>query len=132
VINGIGHIGIFVLDIESAVSRFCHVFDLPIPPIKDLSARNMKVAVIQWGEVGLEFIEDYSGNGSVACMVKERGDFIHHFCLLTDDMEGEITSLEGKGIKMLQPSPGVGLRGKRIAFVASGILEGVPIELSEP
>lgn len=131
-IQGIGHIGFFVSDIESAVKAFCHAFDLPIPAIKDVSERSMKVAVIQWGEVGLEFVEDYSGQGSVARMVRERGDFIHHFCLLSDDIAGDIKGLEGKGIKMAQASPSVGLRGKRIAFVRSGILAGVPIELSEP
>jgi hypothetical protein len=92
----------------------------------------MKVAVIRWGEVSLEFVEDYSERGPVACIVRERGDFIHHFCLVSDDIEGDMKGLEGKGIKMAQASPGPGLRGKRVAFVASGILEGIAIELSEP
>lgn len=131
-INKIGHIGIFVTNIESAVNRFCLVFDLPLPPINVVSERNMKVAVVQLGKVGLEFVEDFSEQGSITRMVREKGDFIHHFCLLADDIDAEINELKRKGVKMTQSSPELGLRGKRTTFVASGILSDIPIELSEP
>lgn len=131
-IKGIGHIGIFVSDIAAAVESLCKTFDLEMPAIKDVPERSMKVAVIPWGGAALELVEDYSKDGSVARMVRERGSFIHHFCLLSDNIEADIAKLHDKGAQMATPEPVVGLRGKRIAFIKSGILDDVPIELSEP
>ncbi|MBI5302044.1 MAG: VOC family protein [Chloroflexi bacterium] len=131
-IKGIGHIGIFVTNIEAAVESFCKTFDLEMPAIKDVPDRSMRVAVISWGAAMLELVEDYSKDGSVARMVGERGSFIHHFCLLSDNIETDIANLQSKGAQMATPQPVLGLRGKRIAFIKSGILDNVPIELSDP
>ena len=131
-IEGIGHIGIFVSDVAAAVESLCKTFDLEMPVIKDVPERSMKVAVIPWGAVMLELVEDYSNDGSVARMVKERGNFIHHFCLVSGNIEADIANLRSKGAQMATPEPTLGLRGKRIAFIKSGVLDQVPIELSEP
>ncbi|MBI5030189.1 MAG: VOC family protein [Chloroflexi bacterium] len=131
-IKGIGHIGIFVSDIAAAVESLCKTFDLETPAIQDVPERSMKIAVIPWGAAALELVEDYSDDGAVARMVKERGSFIHHFCLLSDNIEIDITNLQSNGAQMAQPEPVLGLRGKRTAFIQSGVLDNVPIELSEP
>ncbi len=131
-IQGIGHIGIFVTDIGAAVESLCKTFDLEMPAIKDVPERSMKVTVIPWGAIALELIEDYSRDGSVARMVGERGSFIHHFCLLSDNIAADMTTLQSKGAQMATPEPILGLRGKQIVFVKSGVLDQVPIELSEP
>jgi methylmalonyl-CoA epimerase len=130
--KGIGHIGIFVADIAAAVESFCETFDLARPEIRDVAERSLKVAVIPWGAVSLELVEDYSADGSVARMVRERGSFIHHFCVLSDDVAADMTALQNKGVQMATSEPVLGLRGKRIAFVQAGVLDQVPIELSEP
>jgi methylmalonyl-CoA epimerase len=131
-IKGIGHIGVFVADIEAALETLTAAFGLDVPAITDVPERSMRVTVIPWGAVNLELVEDYSNDGFVARLVRERGSFIHHFCLLSDDINADIADLRHKGVKMAQEEPAVGLRGKQTAFVSSGVLDDVPIELSEP
>ena len=131
-IHGIGHIGIAVRDIEKVVDQFCTSLGMEKPKIKLVAERGMKVAVIRCGKVELELLEDLAPDGPLSGHVKEKGDFIHHLCLITDDIEKDISGLEAKGVKMSGAPPREGLRGKRISFVASGILGDIPVELSEP
>ncbi len=131
-ILGVGHIGIAVKDIEESVRVTSKALDLPMPTITDVPDRKMKVALLNLYGIGLEFIQDYSENGEFAEFARERGDAIHHFCLLTDDIEAEADSLEERGVELRSRKPTVGLRGKRIVFTKSSALNGIPFELSEP
>ena len=57
---------------------------------------------------------------------------IHHFCLLTDNIEKDIEELKSRGVEMADQEPRVGLRGKKIALTMASALNGITIELSEP
>ena len=131
-IKGVGHIGIAVRSIEESVSAITRALGLPTPPIRDIPEMKIKVAVVNIGGTGLEFIQDYSEEGRFARFVKERGNAIHHFCLLTDQIEEDIEVLKGRGVEMADEKPKLGARGKRVAFTQPSVLDGIPFELSEP
>ena len=131
-LKGVGHIGIAVKDIEESLGAISKALDLPVPQIQDHPDKKMKVAVVDLKGIGLEFIEDYSEAGGFATFVKERGNAIHHVCLLSDDMEVDLEILEGRGVELADRKPKMGLRGKRIAFTRPSVLDGIPLELSEP
>ena len=130
---GVGHIGIAVRDIDKSLVAASKALGLPVPPVTDHPDRKMKVAVLDLNGVGLEFIEDYSADGWFARFVQERGgDAIHHFCLVSDELEADAEALERRGVEMLIRDPQTGLRGKRIVFTTPAALNGIPFELSEP
>lgn len=131
-IKGIGHIGIAVKNIEESLKAISKALNLPMPPIRDIPEIRLKISVVEIGGIGLEFIQDYSEEGEFAKFVKERGNAIHHICLLTDQIEGDIEMLKARGIEMSDPKPKIGARGKRIAFTKPSVLNGIPFELSEP
>ena len=131
-LKGVGHIGIAVKNIEESLEAISKALDLPIPQIQDHPDKKMKVAVLDVKGMGLEFIEDYSEAGTFAAFVKERGNAIHHVCLLSDDMEADLEILEERGVELADRKPKMGLRGKMIAFTRPSVLDGIPLELSEP
>jgi methylmalonyl-CoA/ethylmalonyl-CoA epimerase len=131
-IKGVGHIGIAVKSIEETLSALSKILNLPMPSIRDVPERRLKVSVVDIGGTGLEIIQDYSEEGEFAKFVKERGNAIHHICLLTDQIEADIELLKARGIEMANPKPKIGVRGKRIAFTKPSALNGIPVELSEP
>ena len=130
--KGVGHIGIAVRNIEEALSTISRMLNLPLPSIRDISERKLKLSVLDIGGTRLEIIQDYSEEGEFVKFVKERGNAIHHICLLTDEIEADIEFLKARGIEMADPKPKLGVRGKRIAFVKPNALNGIPFELSEP
>jgi methylmalonyl-CoA/ethylmalonyl-CoA epimerase len=131
-LTGFGHIGIGVKDIEKSVEALCKLLEIPVPPIKELPEKKAKVALVDLWGIGLEFIQDDSEDGMLGRFNREKGNGIHHFCLLTDDIEGDIKWMMDRGVKMMHETPRTGLRDKQIAFVSPDSNEGVPIELSEP
>jgi methylmalonyl-CoA epimerase len=131
-IKGIGHLGIIVKDIEKSLQALSQIVDFDAPSIKEFPEKSMKCAVVEMNGVALEFLQDDSQDGFLAKFNREKGDSIHHFCLLSDNIEKDVENLKKKGVEMLDLEPRVGLRGKKIAFTAPDVLDGISIELSEP
>ena len=131
-IKGIGHLGIVVKDIEKSIQALLQIVDFEPPAIKAFPDKQMKCAVVEMNGVALEFLQDDSEDGFLGRYHRERGDTIHHFCLLSDDMEKDVEVLKEKGVHMMDHKPRTGLRGKKIAFTAPDALGGISIELSEP
>ena len=69
---------------------------------------------------------------SCARYIRENGDAIHHFCLVSDDIEQDVEALKTSGVEMMDQKPRIGLRGKKIAMTMPGALNGITIEISEP
>jgi methylmalonyl-CoA epimerase len=131
-LKAVGHLGIVVKDIEASLKALSKIIDFQSAPIKDFPEKKMKSAVVELGPIALEFIQDLSEDGMMARFNREKGDGIHHFCLLTDNIEDDVEVLKQRGIEMLDQIPRIGLRGKKIAFTKPSALNGIPIELSEP
>ena len=131
-IKGIGHLGIVVNNIEKSLQALSQIVDFEPPAIKEFPDKKMKCAVVEINGVALEFLQDDSDDGFLGKYHSERGDAIHHFCLLSDDMEKDVVALKEKGVQMMDHEPRTGLRGKKIAFTAPDALGGISIELSEP
>lgn len=131
-IKGIGHLGIVVENIENSLHALAKIIDFETPAIREFPEKKMKCAVVKLNGIALEFLQDDSEDGFLGQFVRKNGDSIHHFCLLSDNIEEDLTSLKQKGVEMMDQTPRIGLRGKKIAFVGPGAFNGIAIELSEP
>jgi methylmalonyl-CoA/ethylmalonyl-CoA epimerase len=131
-IKGIGHLGLFVKDIEASIKALTKIVDIDIPAIKEFPDAGLKCAVVDLKGVSLEFIQDYKEEGPLAHLLDEKGDMIHHFCLLSDNIEDDVALLKKRGVEMADQEPRIGLRGKKIAMTTPNALNGITIELSEP
>ncbi len=131
-IKGIGHIALTVSKIENVVAALCRAIGVPPPPIRDIPERKLKVALVDMGNLQLEILEDTSTDGFIARHTAAHGNAIHHFCLLSDNLETDLAALKEKSIPLMDDLPRMGVRGKRIAFISPELLNGIPIELSEP
>jgi methylmalonyl-CoA/ethylmalonyl-CoA epimerase len=130
--SSVGHLGLFVKNIEQSVSALSKIVDIESPPIKEISEAGLRCAVVDFKGIGLELIQDLKDDGPLAQMLDEKGDMIHHFCLLTDNIEEDVETLKNRGVEMADQQPRVGLRGKKIALTMPSALNGITVELSEP
>jgi methylmalonyl-CoA/ethylmalonyl-CoA epimerase len=131
-IKGIGHLGIVVKDIEKSLNALSQIINFEDPPIKEFPEKKMKCALVEVNGVALEFLQDKSEDGFLGRFATEKGDGIHHFCLLSDNIEEDVEELKRRGVEMMDQKPRVGLRGKKIAMTMPSALNGITIELSEP
>lgn len=131
-IKGIGHLGIVVKDMEKSLKALSQIIEFQKPAIKEFPDKKMRCAVVDTKGVALEFIQDNSDEGPMARFSREKGDALHHFCLVSDDVEEDVEALKKRGVEMLDQRPRIGLRGKKIAMTMPSALNGITIELSEP
>lgn len=131
-IKGIGHLGIVVKDLEKSLKALSQIIEFEKPAIKEFPDKKMRCAVVETTGVSLEFLQDNSDNGPMARFNREKGDAIHHFCVVSDNIEQDVEALVKKGVEMMDQKPRIGLRGKKIAMTMPNALNGITIELSEP
>ena len=131
-INGIGHIGIVVAELEKAINEFSKAFCLPKPEIIISQEMKKRVAFFTFvNGTSLELIQDFDETGPMRKQHEEKGDFIHHFSVCSDDIQSDIDAMKGRGIAFQDQTPRQGVRGKQIAFTAGEVFGGVRCELSE-
>lgn len=131
-IKGIGHLGIVVDDVEKSLTALSAIINFEKPTIREFPEKKMRCAVVNIGGIALEFLQDDSQDGFLGRHVREKGNAIHHFCLLSDEIEKDVADLKQRGVEMRDQQPRVGLRGKKIAMTMPGAFNGITIELSEP
>ena len=131
-IKGIGHLGIVVDDVEKSLTALSAIINFEKPTIREFPEKKMRCAVVNIGGIALEFLQDDSQDGFLGRHVREKGNAIHHFCLLSDEIEKDVADLTQRGVEMRDQEPRVGLRGKKIAMTMPGAFNGITIELSEP
>jgi len=64
---------------------------------------------------GVELIEDISEKGELRQTLDEQGDMIDHFCLISENIEEDVKTLQNRGIEVSGKIK-TGLRGKKIAM----------------
>lgn len=131
-IKGIGHLGIVVKDLEKSLKALSQIIEFEKPAIKEFPDKKMRCAVVETKGASLEFLQDNSDNGAMARFNREKGDAIHHFCVVSDNIEKDVEALIKRGVEMMDQKPRIGLRGKKIAMTMPNALNGITVELSEP
>lgn len=112
-IDSISHIGIVVNNIESVVGGFCKSLGKSVPAIKTVEERKMKVAVVSFENCSIEFIEDMNVENNMKQGGSPETALIHHFCLKSSDIEGDMIELEKSGCTRMADKAKTGLRGKK-------------------
>jgi len=131
-IKGIGHMGIVVKDIEKSLKALSQIIEFERPAIKEFPDKKMRCAVVETNGVALEFLQDDSESGFLGRFRREKGDAVHHFCLVSGNIEEDVEALKKRGVEMMDQKPRIGLREKKIAMTMPSALNGITIELSEP
>ena len=131
-IKGVDHIGIIVKDIENSLAKLSRIIEYPKPAVKTSDRMKMRAALVDMGNLRLELLQATAGNRMFAGAADQKADTIHHFCLLSDDIDADFAHLKANDIEMIDQEPTVGIRGKRRAMSKPSALNGVSIELSEP
>ena len=130
-IIGIDHIGIAVKEIGKAAGFYENVLGLPIAGEEAIVDRQLKIAFLETGNARLELIEPTSDDSTIAKFLANRGEGIHHFCLLVDDIEQALQEMSQKGYRLIDETPRQGAEGSKIAFVHPSTAGGVLIELKQ-
>jgi methylmalonyl-CoA/ethylmalonyl-CoA epimerase len=136
VLLSLDHIAIAVPDLDGAIRRFCEDLGLELTGTEDVVSAKTKTAFLpvtgpDHPPAKIELVSPLNGEGPLVGYLAKRGPGLHHLCFRTDDIEGDMERLIGKGYRFTTPAPTPGAHGTRVAFIHPRSTGGVLIELAE-
>jgi methylmalonyl-CoA/ethylmalonyl-CoA epimerase len=129
-VKKINHVAIVVEDIESARTFWEDALGIKMDHVEDVPAQKAKVGFFAVGEGEIELVQPTDPESGTAKFLNERGGGMHHLCLEVDDIEGMLTRLAEKGVRLINEKP-LELEGRKMAFIHPKSANGVLVELYE-
>jgi len=130
-IKGIDHVVIAVKDLDAAVKQYEQIYGMPVSDRSEAPAAGMKMAFFRFGETYIELVSNLGEQGPIAKRLAEKGEGVHLLAMKVDDMDGTLTDLRGKGVRLAgDPGPGNPVKGQ--VFVHPSITGGVLTQICPP
>ena len=124
----IDHIAIAVNNVEESAKIYQQAFGIDNVEFETVETEGVKVAIIHLENGRIELIQPTSENSPIKKFLDKKGPGLHHLALETDNIEKEVSRMEGCGIQFLgQVRPGSA--GTKVTFIHPKSLDGVLAEL---
>ena len=100
------------------------------PEEKELPHAKLRVAIFKLPNTSIELLTPTGEGSDIDKFLEKRGNAVHHIALQVDDVEGEVSRLEGEGFEMAVKGYR-GAKGGSVAFIHPKSTGGFLIELVE-
>jgi methylmalonyl-CoA epimerase len=130
-LEGLDHVALAVRDIESALRVYRDALGFDYIGRETVEDMKVETAFLATGSFHLELVQPSTGDSPVSAFLKNRGEGLHHIALKVTDMKGTLEKLRSAGVKVIDPAPRTGARGKLVAFLHPSSCNGVLVEICE-
>ena len=128
-VKQINHVAVVVDDLEKALSFWRDALGMELHELRDVPAEKSQVAFLPLSGSEVELVQPTTDDSGIAKYLAKRGPGMHHICLEVDDIEGMMSQLKSKGIRLTSDEPRTAADGKKYAFVHPESTSGVLVEL---
>ena len=127
----IDHVGMAVLDPAPLLSFLETTFGAAAEPVIDVPSHGVRVRFVRFAASAIEVIEAAGTSSPVSAFLASRGPGLHHVAVRVSDLDGVLSSLKNRGVRLVDETPRPGAEGLRVAFVHPSSAGGVLVELIE-
>ena len=128
----IDHVGVAVEDLDAAIELYRDGFEMAEQHRETVEEQGVEAVLLEVGEGHVELLRPLSGETAVGKFLASKGPGLHHVAYQTDDIDRTLVAVRDAGIRLIDESPRVGIRGSRVAFLHPRSTGGVLTELVEP
>ncbi len=128
-VKQINHVAVVVEDMDKALSFWRDALGMELHELRDVPAEKSQVAFLPLPGSEVELVRPTSDDLGIAKYLAKRGPGMHHICLEVDDIEGMMSELKSKGVRLINEEPRLAADGKKYAFVHPENTSGVLVEL---
>jgi len=124
----IDHIAIAVNDVEISAKEYQQALGVTDIEFETIDTEGVKVAILHLENGRIELMQPTNDSSPIKKFLEKKGEGLHHLALETNDIETEVTRMEGCGIQFLgKIRPGSA--GTKVTFIHPKSLHGVLTEL---
>jgi methylmalonyl-CoA/ethylmalonyl-CoA epimerase len=127
----IEHIGIAVVNLETAIGFYENFFGLKCYNIEEVADQKVRTAFFMVGQTKIELLESTDPEGPIGKFIEKKGEGIHHISFAVNNIRKQLKHAENNGIKLIDSVPRKGAEGLDIAFIHPKSASGVLIEICE-
>ena len=127
-VDYIDHVGVAILDLESALSYFHTVFGIQPGEVRKLEDQGIKATLLTLGQTRLELLQPLGPDTTVGRFIERRGEGLHHLAFNVKNVSEGLEAVKAKGLEVIDQVPRKGLSGL-IAFVHPRSAHGILTEL---
>ena len=124
----IDHIAIAVNDVEAAMKQYQKALDVKNVEFETVESEGVRIGILHLENGRIELMEPTNDSSPIKKFLEKKGEGLHHMALETDNIEGEVTRMEGCGIQFLGKVRH-GSAGTKVIFIHPKSLRGVLAEL---
>jgi methylmalonyl-CoA epimerase len=128
----IDHIGVAVADLEAALALHEGTYGMPVVHRETIARQGVEAVLLDVGESHVELLRPLAADTPVGRFLARRGPGLHHVAYQVEDIDAALQGLRDRGVRLIDESARVGLRGSRVAFLHPSAAGGVLTELVEP
>ena len=128
-VKQINHVAVVVDDMEKALTFWRDALGMELHELRDVPAEKSQVAFLPLPGSEVELVKPTTDDSGIAKYLEKRGPGMHHICLEVDDINGMMTQLRSRNIRLINEEPRVASDGKKYAFIHPESTAGVLVEL---
>ena len=113
----IDHVGVAVEEIDAALSYYRDVLKLSLVHRETVTDQGVQAALFDIGDSHIKLIAPLGPETGVAKFLARRGPGLHHVAYRVPEIEAALAELAASGIRLIDESPRIGIRGARVAFL---------------
>ena len=128
-VKQINHVAVVVDNMDKALSFWRDALGMELEELRDVPAEKSQVAFLPLPGSEVELVQPTTDDSGIAKYLTKRGPGMHHICLEVDDIEGMMSQLKLKGIRLVSEEPHTASDGKKYVFIHPESTSGVLVEL---
>ncbi len=128
----IDHIGVAVTDLDAALELYESSYAMELVHRETVAEQGVEAVLLDVGENHVELLRPLAEDTPVGKFLAKRGPGLHHVAYQVTDIEATLDSLRAAGVRLIDETPRVGIRGSRVAFLHPASSGGVLTEIVQP
>ena len=128
-IKAVNHVAVVVDDMDKSLKFWRDALGIQLHELRDVPAEKSQVAFLPIAGAEVELVMPTTDDSGIAKYLAKRGPGMHHLSLEVDDINGMISQLKAKDIRLINEEPRTAADGKKYAFIHPESTGGVLVEL---
>jgi methylmalonyl-CoA/ethylmalonyl-CoA epimerase len=128
----IDHVGVAVEDLDASIALYEKTYNMTLVHRETVTEQGVEAVLLDVGENHVELLAPLGPDTPVGKFLAKKGPGIHHVAYQVEDIDAALSSLKDAGLRLIDATPRIGIRGSRVAFLHPAASGGVLTEIVEP
>jgi methylmalonyl-CoA/ethylmalonyl-CoA epimerase len=128
----VDHIGVAVEDLDAAIALHERDFGMELVHREVIDEQGVEAVLLDVGENHVELLRPLGDDTPVGRFLASRGPGLHHVAYQVGDVDSTLAELRERGLRLIDETPRIGIRGSRVAFLHPAASGGVLTEIVQP